>query len=86
MAGCAKVGGSNLDQCSKNLYGVKTWLSTLEHSVSPMVGIPRKKVGTILKNGLDTKWAMPTSGTNCQTTSLVHCECSAGNKSIINKK
>ena len=28
---------------------------------------------------------MPASGTNCQTTSLVHCTCSAGNKSIINK-
>ena len=38
------------------------------------------------KNGLDIKWAMPTTGTNCQTTSLVQFICSAGNKSIINKK
>ena len=49
----------------------------------------RKRVGystDTIQNGLDTKWAMPASGTNCQTISLVHCTCSAGNKSIINKK
>ena len=36
----------------------------------------------------NAKWAMPTSGANCQTTSRVLCTsiCSAGNKSIKNFK
>ena len=35
---------------------------------------------------LGTKEAMPTSGTNCQPSTLVHCICSTGSKFIINKQ